>query len=295
MSNQPVRKSILTVDVEDYFQVSAFENIIEHRQWDNLEHRVEANTQRILDLFANHNATATFFVLGWVAERYPALIKRIVDDGHELASHGYGHQRLTNLTPAQVLEDIKKSKDILEDLAGKEVVGYRAPSFSINKSNLWVYQILKDLGFKYSSSTYPIHHDLYGEPDWPRHAYTTDAGILEIPLSTLKLANKNFPIAGGGYYRLLPYWLNKRAIKRFMDTESAPYMFYFHPWEIDVEQPRIKGAAIKSIVRHYTNLNHMEAKIVKLLTTNQWQSIRQSYQQQWLNTDDCSPKGHNSV
>ncbi|WP_221931754.1 XrtA system polysaccharide deacetylase [Thalassomonas sp. M1454] len=280
MSKLSLRKHILTVDVEDYFQVSAFENIVDRASWDSLEHRVEHNTHKVLDLFNEHNAKATFFVLGWVAKRYPSIIKRIVDDGHELASHGYGHQRLTTLTQQQAFTDIEQSKQILEDTSGQLITGYRAPSFSINSSNTWIYDILKQLNFRYSSSTYPINHDLYGEPSWPRTAYQTKQGILEIPVSTLKLASKNYPIAGGGYYRLLPYWLNKQAINHFVKNEMQPYMFYFHPWEIDPKQPRFKQASNKSKIRHYTNLNIMEGKIVKLLECFNWQSVSDAYQEQ---------------
>lgn len=285
MPELDARKHILTVDVEDYFQVSAFENIVNRTSWDSLEHRVEHNTHKILDLFSEHNAKATFFVLGWVAERYPSIVNRIVSEGHELASHGHSHQRLTSLTQAQAFADIKKSKDILEDLSGQLITGYRAPSFSINSSNIWIYDILKQLNFSYSSSTYPIKHDLYGEPSWPRAAYRTEQGILEIPVSTLKLGNKNYPIAGGGYYRLLPYWLNKHAINHFIKNEQQPYMFYFHPWEIDPKQPRFKHASNKSKLRHYTNLTIMEEKIVKLLRLYNWQSVSAAYQAQLTSKD----------
>ncbi|WNC72533.1 DUF3473 domain-containing protein [Thalassotalea psychrophila] len=288
MQSHPNQAHILTVDVEDYFQVSAFENVIARSEWDSLEHRVEKNTHRILDLFDKQNAKATFFVLGWVAERYPNVVKRIVNDGHELASHGYGHQRLTKLNQKEAQQDIEKSKHILEDISSTEVIGYRAPSFSINNSNTWVYQILKELGFQYSSSTYPINHDLYGEPSWPRQAYLTKENILEIPASTLNVANRNFPIAGGGYYRLLPYWLNKQAISRYVKAESVPYMFYFHPWEIDPEQPKFSQASLKSKFRHYTNLSNMESKIEKLLSSYHWQTVKAYYASDSVSTNSVA-------
>ncbi len=272
--------NILTVDVEDYFQVSAFEQVVEKHSWDSLVHRVEGNTQRVLDLFAEHNATATFFVLGWVAERYPKLIQRIVNEGHELASHGYGHQRLTLMSEHEVKRDIALSKDILEDISGTQVHGYRAPSFSINESNRWVFSYLQELGFTYSSSTFPIKHDLYGVPDWPRFIHKTAEGIWEIPMSTLKMANRNLPISGGGYCRLLPFKFSDIAIKKYLQAEQFPYMFYFHPWEIDAKQPRIKGATFKSNFRHYTNLQSMQDKIENLLKVYQWQSIQSVYQVQ---------------
>lgn len=274
----PVKvNNVMTVDVEDYFHVSAFENAISRNSWDKLEHRVERNTHFVLDMFKNHDVKATFFVLGWVAERYPKLIQRIVAEGHELASHGYGHQRLSQLTKEQIFADIRKSKNILEDISASKIYGYRAPSFSVNRKNIWVYDILKKLEFTYSSSIYPIKHDLYGEPNWPRKPFLTEQGILEIPCSTLKLMSKNIPIAGGGYYRLLPYWLNKIAINQFIQKEKTPYLFYFHPWEIDPEQPKIENIDVKSKIRHYTNLSAMAQKVTKLLPHYNWKSLQETY------------------
>ena len=203
----------LTVDVEDYFHVSAFEKAIDKADWNNLELRVEANTYRLLELFEKKQAKCTFFTLGWVAERCPNLIKAIVDQGHELASHGFAHQRATEMTPEQFLADVSKSKQILEDTSGQAIIGYRAPSFSINDSNTWVYETLAELGFEYSSSTYPIEHDLYGVPNWPRFTYQRDEGIIEIPVPTVRKNERNTGIGGGGYFRLYPYWLSKRRIE----------------------------------------------------------------------------------
>ncbi len=270
-------KQVLTVDVEDYFHVSAFEKVIDRADWVNLEQRVEASTYRLLELFAERDAKCTFFTLGWVAKRYPNLIKTIVEQGHELASHGFAHQRATLMTPDEFREDVSKSKRILEDAAGQAILGYRAPSFSFNDTNIWVYDILKELGFEYSSSTYPIKHDLYGVPEWPRFIYERPEGIIEIPVPTTRKNDSNTGIGGGGYFRLYPYWLSKRRINNYLTTEKQPYSFYFHPWEIDPEQPRIAGASIKSKLRHYLNLSRMEGKVVQLLEDYQWDTMKSVY------------------
>ena len=272
----------MTVDVEDYFHVSAFENSINKSDWTNMPLRVERNTYRLLELFEKHGVKSTFFTLGWVAERCPNLIKSIVEQGHELASHGFAHQRITEMTQIDFVTDIKKSKDILEQLSGTEVVGYRAPSFSINDSNTWVYEKLIELGFEYSSSTYPIQHDLYGVPDWPRFMYERSESfegknILEIPIPTLRKNNTNTGIGGGGYFRLYPYWLSKRRIDKFHKEEKQPYSFYFHPWEIDPDQPRVKEAPLKSKFRHYINLSRMEGKLEKLLKDYKWDTMKSVY------------------
>ena len=271
------KKQALTVDVEDYFHVSAFEKAIDKADWNNLELRVETNTYRLLELFEQKQAKCTFFTLGWVAERCPNLIKAIVDQGHELASHGFAHQRATEMTPEQFLTDVSKSKQILEDASGQAIIGYRAPSFSINDSNTWVYEVLAELGFEYSSSTYPIEHDLYGVPNWPRFKYQRDEGIIEIPVPTVRKNERNTGIGGGGYFRLYPYWLSKRRIDNYLNTEQQPYSFYFHPWEIDPEQPRVAGASIKSRLRHYLNLSRMEGKVERLLEDYQWDTMKSVY------------------
>lgn len=279
MSSQVLdsRLNAMTVDVEDYFQVSAFENVLAKSDWDRTELRVGKNTHRLLDLFAQHNVKSTFFTLAWVAERCPDVIKRIVDEGHELASHGMAHQRLVNMSPEQAKDDINTSKAILEDISGQKIFGYRAPSFSINEKNQWVYDILVEAGFQYSSSTYPIEHDLYGVPEWPRFKYKRPEGLTEIPIPTILNKGKNVGIGGGGYFRLYPYWLSKKRIQTFMKTEDAPYSFYFHPWEIDPEQPKISNASFKSKVRHYINLSRMEGKLVSLIKDYKWGTMRDAY------------------
>ena len=271
------QKQVMTVDVEDYFHVSAFENTIDKGNWNSLELRVEKNTYRLLELFEQKQAKCTFFTLGWVAERCPNLIKAIVEQGHELASHGYSHQRATIMTPEEFRADVYKSKQVLEDAAGEEIIGYRAPSFSFNDSNTWVYEILKELGFEYSSSTYPIEHDLYGVPNWPRFIYERPEGIIEIPVPTTRKNEANTGIGGGGYFRLYPYWLSKRRIDGYLKTEKQPYSFYFHPWEIDPEQPRVEGASLKSQLRHYLNLSRMEGKIKHLLDDYEWDTMKSVY------------------
>lgn len=272
-----VVKHAMTVDVEDYFHVSAFENKITSKDWGSLPLRVEKNTHRLLELFEQHDAKCTFFTLGWVAEHCPNLIKAIVDQGHELASHGYDHKRVVSMNPKQFREDVVKSKSLLEDAGGCQIVGYRAPSFSFNADNQWAYEILVELGFTYSSSTYPIEHDLYGVPDWPRFIHKRDEGIFEIPIPTIRDGEVNKGIGGGGYFRLYPYFYSKQRIEKYLQQESAPYSFYFHPWEIDPEQPKISGVPLKSKVRHYINLSRMEDKIVKLLKDYQWSTMQDVY------------------
>jgi len=267
----------MTVDVEDYFHVSAFEKVIQKKDWDNLELRVERNTFRLLEVFAEHNVKSTFFTLGWVAEKCPNLIKAIVEQGHELASHGYSHKRAVIMTPEEFKDDVRRSKEALEDISGSSIIGYRAPSFSVNDSNVWVYEILKELGFQYSSSTYPINHDLYGVPKWPRFKYQREEGIIEIPIPTIRKNGTNMGIGGGGYFRLYPYWMSKSRINKYHNQENKPYSFYFHPWEIDPEQPKVAGASLKSKVRHYINLSRMESKIVNLLKDYKWDTMANVY------------------
>jgi polysaccharide deacetylase family protein (PEP-CTERM system associated) len=267
----------MTVDVEDFFHVSAFESIIEPSQWKDYQPRVDANTRRLLDLFAKHNIKSTFFVLGWVAERYPELISEIHRQGHEIASHGYAHRRATQQTRDEFFNDVKRSKDHLENLVGERITGYRAPSFSIGYDNEWAFEVLAELDFGYSSSTYPVKHDLYGTPDWPRFTYKRKEGIIEIPIPTLKLMGKQTPIGGGGYFRLYPYALNKFLISRYLKKEQQPYSFYFHPWEIDHEQPRLNNAPLKSRFRHYINLDKTYGKLERLLTDFSWGTMKDVY------------------
>jgi len=262
----------LTVDVEDYFQVEAFAKVIDRADWDTLPHRVERNAEVILDLFAAHGVKATFFTLGWVAERYPGIVRRIVGEGHELASHGYGHKRVIELTPDAFRDDITRSKAILEDLSGQAVNGYRAPSFSIVKESLWAHGVLAEAGYTYSSSVNPIRHDLYGMPDAPRvpyHPIDGDDGFLEIPITTLEVMGRTMPCGGGGFFRLFPYaWF--RAAWRRINGQGQPFLFYFHPWEIDPGQPRQADAPLKSRFRHYARLNAMEDKIAQALEDFAW-------------------------
>ncbi|MGQ8364683.1 XrtA system polysaccharide deacetylase [Glaciecola sp. 1036] len=267
----------MTVDVEDYFHVSAFESVISPADWDSLALRVELNTNRLIDLFNKHDVKATFFTLGWVAKRCPELIKRIVAEGHELSSHGFNHRRNTAMQEKEVIQDITESKDLLEQISGEKVIGYRAPSFSINDSNQYIYSLLVDLGFEYSSSTYPIQHDLYGVPDWPRFAHKREEGIIEIPIPTILAGGENKGIGGGGFFRLFPYWLSKKRIEAYLKETDQPYNFYFHPWEIDAKQPRISNAPFKSKLRHYINLASMEKKLEKLMLDYRFSSMKNVY------------------
>lgn len=261
----------MSVDVEDYFQVSAFENIIPRSEWDNITHRIVNNTMRILDIFSENEVKATFFMLGWVAERYPELLKRIVNEGHELASHGYEHIRATEQTPKQFRDDITKTKKLLEDLSGKEIKGYRAASYSIGSKNLWAIDELADAGYRYSSSIYPIKHDLYGMPHAPRFVFRHEKSqLLEIPITTVKIAGRKFPCGGGGFFRLFPYAYSRWAIQRVNKYDNQAANFYFHPWEIDTGQPRFVNAPLKSRFRHYFNINKMESRLNKLMRDFAW-------------------------
>lgn len=267
----------MTIDVEDYFQVSAFENQISPKDWDGIASRVEGNMDKLLQLFADHDTKATFFTLGWIAQRHPQMIKRIVEQGHELASHGTMHQRASSQTREEFKADVGDAKRLLEDLSGKPVIGYRAPSFSFTKENLWAYDILAEEGYLYSSSVYPVVHDHYGIPDAPRFRYKAPAGIDEIPLSTLPLFGKNMPISGGGYFRLYPYSVTRWAVNQFVKRETQPYIFYMHPWEIDPDQPRMDNISFKTRFRHYLNLKKVNSRLTALLTEFQWSSMAMIY------------------
>ena len=269
--NQLMITNALTVDVEDYFQVSAFEPHIPRSDWDSIPCRIERNMDRILDLFGEEGVRATFFTLGWVAERYPHLIHRLVAEGHELASHGYEHVRVINQDPVAFRADVTKTKQLLEDLSGVEVQGYRAASYSIGEKNLWALDVLHEVGYHYSSSIYPIKHDLYGMPNAPRFAFRPKPeGILEIPVTTVVLGGRKFPCGGGGYFRLFPYALSQWAIKRVNEQDRQACLFYFHPWEIDPEQPRQHGLPMKTRFRHYLNLGRTEQRLRRLLHDFQW-------------------------
>jgi polysaccharide deacetylase family protein (PEP-CTERM system associated) len=270
-----VIKNAMSVDVEDYFQVSAFAPHIRREDWDALPCRVERNVDVILGLLDEADARATFFTLGWIAERYPQVVRRIVDNGHELASHGYGHQRASDLTPVQFRDDITRAKRLLEDLGGVAVRGYRAPSFSIGRNNWWAVAELEEAGYEYSSSVYPVRHDHYGMPDAPRfpHRPNGDLGILELPPTTLPFFGRNLPAAGGGWFRLLPYEVSRWMLRRVNLEDQAPCMFYFHPWEVDPEQPRQTGLSAKTRFRHYVNLHRMPGRLRKLLNDFEWDRV----------------------
>lgn len=266
----PAITNALTIDVEDYFQVSAMAPYIRRDEWDRRECRVERNVDRILALLDAHGTRATFFTLGWVAERYPQLVRRIVDGGHELASHGHGHERASDLDRAAFRADITRAKRVLEDVGGVAVLGYRAPSFSIGHGNLWAFDTLAETGHRYSSSIYPIRHDHYGMPDAPRFAHPRAAGLIEIPVTTLRLRGRNLPSSGGGYFRLLPYALSRWMIRRVNAADGQPAIFYFHPWEIDHGQPRVEGIDLKTRFRHYVNIDRMERRLQGLLQDFRW-------------------------
>ncbi len=272
----------LSIDVEDYFHVSAFEAISPPASWERRELRVERNTERLLQLLAEHGALATFFILGWVAERCPDLVRRIGAAGHEIASHGYGHRRVGTQNREEFRTDLRRSKTVLEDLSGTAVLGYRAPSYSISARTWWAFDELCEAGFRYDSSIFPVPHDLYGLADWPRFpgpAERVEGGawrpatgpaegrwrLLEIPITTLALGGRNWPIAGGGYFRLFPYALTRWGLQRINRRDRQPFIFYLHPWEVDPDQPRMHGAGWKSRTRHYLNLHRTEGRLRRLL------------------------------
>ncbi len=262
----------LSVDVEDWFQVGAFENVIERGEWDRLSHRVECNSDAVLALFERAGVKATFFTLGWVAERYPALIRRIGEAGHEIASHGWDHERVFTFQPEEFRADLRKSRTAIENAAGHKLTGYRAPSFSIDARTPWAHEILAEEGYDYSSSVAPIAHDHYGWPEAPRFAFLPVAGhdLIELPVTTAKFRGRTLAAGGGGFFRLLPYRFSHWAISQVNRDEKRPAIFYFHPWEIDPEQPRVANAPVKSKLRHYSRLSAMEGKLEKLLRDFQW-------------------------
>lgn len=257
----------LSVDVEDYFQVSAFDAVVSRADWLRLESRVVANTERLLQLFTDANVRGTFFFLGWVAERFPALVTDVVNAGHEIASHGFGHQLVYTLTPDAFRDDVRRAKRLLEDVSGQRVRGYRAPSFSITRRNLWALDVLLDEGYEYDTSIFPVHHDRYGIPDAPRHSHLiprANGTLIEMPGSTMRLGPVNVPVAGGGYFRLLPYAWTEFGINRVNTVEAKPVVFYLHPWEVDPDQPRFRVPALTRI-RHYTGLRSTESRLRRLL------------------------------
>jgi polysaccharide deacetylase family protein (PEP-CTERM system associated) len=263
----------MTVDVEDYFQVSALAPQIARSEWERMPCRVERNVERILELLAGAAARATFFTLGWIAERYPQLVRRIAAAGHEIASHGYEHRRASEQTQEEFRADIRRAKALLEDIIGSEVKGYRAPSFSIGAATPWAFDCIAQAGYRYSSSVYPVRHDHYGAPDAPRFAYRPQAGVLEIPISTARLAGNNLPAGGGGYFRLFPYALSRSLIRRVNRDDRQAAIFYLHPWELDPQQPRIAGTTLKTRFRHYVNLHRTEARLRQLLRDFTWRRM----------------------
>lgn len=258
----------MTVDVEDYFQVSAFEAHVQRADWPAFEGRVVANTERLLRIFDEFDVRATFFILGWVAERYPSLVRAIAAAGHELASHGYAHGLVYNGTADDFRRDLRQAAAAIEAAAGVRVVGYRAPSFSITERSMWALDVLVEEGYQYDSSIYPIRHDRYGVPDWPRDIQRVTrraGGLWELPGTTVRVAGVNMPIGGGGYFRLLPYWWTQRGIRHVNGREGQPAVFYLHPWEVDPEQPRLEVGALARF-RHYRNLDKTETRLRQLLT-----------------------------
>lgn len=293
MKGTPASKSIvnmLSIDVEDYFHVSAFEKVCNPDTWEKREWRFEANTDKILALLEERRVNATFFVLSWVAERCPALIRRLVNAGHELASHGHGHRRINTLSREQFCNDIRRAKDQLEQISGHQVLGYRAPSYSISQHTSWAFDELLDAGYRYDSSIFPVRHDFYGLADWPRFAgfaVKNDRGVWsageptasqpslqEVPISTLHLGGKNLPIAGGGYFRLLPYPVTRWGLRHINRVDGQPFVFYLHPWEFDPQQPRMQGAGLKSRFRHYLNLDKTQGRFKRLLEDFNFSTIR---------------------
>ena len=274
----PIRNA-MTIDVEDYFHVSAFASHIARETWDRMPCRVERNVDAILAMLDEHKTHATYFMLGWVAERYPGLVRRIVEQGHELASHGYAHQRATEQSPQEFRQDITRAKALLEDIGGVVVQGYRAPSFSIGHGNLWALECLREAGYRYSSSIYPIHHDHYGMPGAPRFAFHPEGGrgLLELPVTTVRLFNRNLPAGGGGYFRLLPYSVSRWCLQRVNNVDQQPCIFYFHPWEIDPGQPRMRGVGARAKFRHYLNLHRTEARLRRLLADFAWDPIERVF------------------
>ena len=275
-SDSPI--NAMSVDVEDWFQVSAFESTIARSSWDSLDCRVARNVERILAMFAEANIKATFFTLGWIAERYPHVVRSIVSAGHELASHGYSHVRATEQSEREFREDVTRTKAMLEDLGGVAVNGYRATSYSIGSRNLWALDELQRAGYRYSSSIYPIRHDLYGMPEAPRFAFRTRPGaILEIPITTIDIGTKRIPCGGGGFFRLFPYAWSRWALQRVNRRERQPGVFYFHPWEIDPQQPRVANAPLRSRFRHYLALERMEPRLKQLLRDFRWSRMDHAF------------------
>jgi polysaccharide deacetylase family protein (PEP-CTERM system associated) len=268
----------MSVDVEDWFQVQAFAGVIPRKEWDSLESRVVSNTIRVLEYFSKAGVRGTFFTLGWVAERHPQLIRLIVTEGHELASHGFAHERVDVIGEMKFREDIRRAKTVLEDAGGTSVVGYRAPTFSVSaRSTPWAHRIMAEEGYTYSSSVFPISHDLYGSPDAPRIPYRPFSdGVMEFPMTTLRVLGRNLPCSGGGWFRLLPYAVSRSCLRRVNAVERSG-VFYFHPWEVDPQQPRVGHASRLSRFRHYTGLEAMAGRLEALLGDFSWGRMDQVF------------------
>jgi len=273
-SEEPVVNA-MSIDVEDYFHVSVFDGIMPRLHWDRMESRVVANTTRLLDIFDEFHVRSTFFVLGWVAERHPELVKAIARRGHEVASHGYAHRLIYDQTPDAFRDDVRRAKRLLEDASGRQVRGYRAPSYSITPRSLWALDVLLEEGYEYDSSIFPIRHDRYGIPVSDRRPYPIERAVgtlIEVPGSTTRFGPLNLPVAGGGYFRILPYWWTRWGIDRVNRLELRPAIFYLHPWEIDPDQPRLPAGRLGQF-RHYRNLEYTEQRLRQLLTDFRFDAI----------------------
>ena len=272
------QSNVFSVDVEDFFHVEAFSDVVERSQWDHFPSRVVGNTHRILDLLEANRVEATFFILGWVCERQPELVREIAARGHEIACHSYWHRPIFRLTANEFREDTRRAKETIEQVSGSEVAGYRAPSFSITRKSLWALEILAELGFTYDSSIFPIAHDVYGMPDGPRRPTTVSTRkgpLIEMPMTTFSIGKRNFPVGGGGYLRILPFWYTQWGL-RAAQKEDVPFILYVHPWEVDASQPRLAGR-FRSRLRHYTNLDKMERRLHRLLQRFSFTSFRASH------------------
>lgn len=267
----------LTIDIEDWFQVAALAPHIPRADWVRAECRVEANMDRILSILAGHGAKATFFTLGWMAQRYPAMVRRLVEQGHELASHGDAHLKIGEQSRDEFMQDIVRAKSVLEDISGCPVAGYRAPSFSIGADTLWAFDALQAAGYRYSSSVYPVRHDHYGMPDAPRTPFVSRDGLVELPMSTVRWAGRNWPAAGGGWFRFLPYSVSRLLIRNAHRQLAQPAIFYLHPWEFDPQQPRVRGVRLKTRVRHYINLHRTQTRFERLLADFSWTRVDRAF------------------
>lgn len=277
MSPKPILRNYLTIDVEDYYQVSAFESLVGFTGWQDYQPRVEKNMAKILNILDEHDVKATFFILGWTAEKFPSIVKDIDSKGHEVACHSYAHRLIYCLTPEEFKADTQRAKDILEQILGKKIRGYRAPSYSITKKSLWALDILEDLGFEYDSSIFPIYHDRYGMPDFPRFRHKLPGkNLIEYPISTCEILGRKIPVSGGGYFRLFPYWFTQKSLRKINQSENRPFVFYIHPWELDPGQPRFTKANYISKFRHYINLEKTENRFLKLLKDFSFEPIHQA-------------------